>query len=152
MGVSPRMHVDPWATLLPARTASPEETEALGRRLAEALEPGEVVALYGDLGAGKTCLVRGLAAGLGADPEGVTSPTFTLVQTYAGRVPVHHLDVYRIESEAALDALGLEELLDSEDAVALVEWPERMEDRLPRHVRRLRLTHVGRAGREVSLG
>lgn len=139
-----------WTPLLPTETDSPEATEALGRALAETLGPGDVLALYGELGAGKTRLARGLVAGLGGNPDDVTSPTFTLVQTYPARVPVHHLDVYRIEHEAALDALGVDELMDDAEAVVLVEWPERLEARLPAHARRIRLEHCGGDRRRIA--
>ena len=115
--------------LLPAETASAAETLALGRRIAAALEPGDVLALSGDLGAGKTHLAKGVAAGLGVDPATVTSPTFALVQEH-GDGALLHLDLYRIETEADAARLGLADLLDG-DAVALVEWPERAADWLP---------------------
>src|SRR2546426_10360968 len=86
---------------------TPEETEAIGARLAEGLGPGDVVALTGELGAGKTCFTQGLARGLGAKGRAV-SPTFVLVNEYRGRVPVHHLDAYRTESPTELLELGLE--------------------------------------------
>ena len=134
--------------LLPAETASARETLALGRRLAERLEPGDVVALQGDLGAGKTHLAKGIAAGLGLDPDAVTSPTFTVVQEH-GDGALLHLDLYRIEAEAELDRLGLGELLDG-DAVALVEWPERGGAWLPERTVWVRLTHLGGDRRRVE--
>lgn len=144
-----RYAVDPLADLLPAETRSPDETLALGERLAERLQPGDVVALYGDLGAGKTHLVKGIACGLGVDPAYVTSPTFTLVQEYAGRLPVLHLDLYRIERPAEFDRLGLDELFEG-DGVCVVEWPERAEGRLPASAIRLRLTHFGGNRRRIE--
>jgi len=101
---------------------SEADTEAAGCRLAEGLAPGQVVLLSGPLGAGKTALTRGLAAGLGCAAIDVSSPTFTLVQEYAGRVHVQHVDLYRLTPDE-VDDLGLEDLL--EDAVMVVEWPER---------------------------
>jgi len=135
--------------LLPAETASPEETVALGRRLAERLAPGIVVALYGDLGAGKTHLAKGLCAGLGVAPDAVTSPTFTLVQEYAGRLPVYHFDAYRIDRLAELYDLGYEEYFFGE-GVTLVEWPERVEPLIPADALRLRLTHLGADRRQIE--
>ncbi|MDT0631707.1 tRNA (adenosine(37)-N6)-threonylcarbamoyltransferase complex ATPase subunit type 1 TsaE [Rubrivirga sp. S365] len=134
--------------LLPAQTDGAAETLALGRRLAARLEPGDVVALQGDLGAGKTHLAKGIAAGLGLDPDAVTSPTFTIVQEH-GDGALLHLDLYRIESDADLAGLGLDELLDG-DAVALVEWPERGGAWLPARTVWLRLAHLGGDRRRVE--
>lgn len=143
---------DPFRDILPAETASADETVDLGCRLAERLEPGDVLALQGDLGAGKTHLAKGIAAGLGLDPAAVTSPTFTIVQEHeGGRLPLLHLDLYRIESESELVRLGLDELLDG-DAVALVEWPERGGGWLPTHTVWLRLAHAGGDRRHVARG
>jgi tRNA threonylcarbamoyladenosine biosynthesis protein TsaE len=107
-------------------THSEDETFALGRRVGATLQPGTFVLLHGDLGAGKTAFVRGMAEGLGGSPEDVSSPTFVLIQQYAGRVPLVHVDLYRLESAAAVDDLGLEELAGG--AVMAIEWA----DRLPR--------------------
>lgn len=115
-------------------TRSEGETHAVGRALAAELEAGDVVLLQGDLGMGKTVFARGLCAGLGVDPRDVRSPTFTLVNPYRGRLPVYHVDLYRIESPRDLDELGLEEILEG-DGVAIVEWAERLGPyRPPRHV------------------
>ena len=138
------------ADLLPAETASAAETLALGRRLASTLEPGDVLALRGDLGAGKTQLAKGIAAGLGIDPEDVTSPTFTLVQEH-GDGALLHLDLYRIESDDEAARLGLGDLLDG-DAVALVEWPENARGWLPERTVWLGLSHLGGDRRRVEVG
>jgi len=105
-------------------TASAEETEAVGGRLGEGLRQGDAVLLSGPLGAGKTCLARGIAAGLGVEPVAVHSPSFTLVNEYAGRdgLRVVHADGYRLADDAALDDLGLEEA-QTEGSILLVEWP-----------------------------
>ena len=105
-------------------TTSEHETFALGKRIAETLQPGTFVLLHGDLGAGKTAFVRGMAAGLGANPEDVSSPTFVLIQHYKGRVPLTHVDLYRLDSAAAVDDLGLEEM--AIGAVVAIEWAERL--------------------------
>jgi tRNA threonylcarbamoyladenosine biosynthesis protein TsaE len=105
-------------------THSEHETFALGEQLAATLQRGAFVLLHGDLGAGKTAFVRGMAAGLGANPEDVSSPTFVLIQHYKGRIPLVHVDLYRLERGAAVDDLGLEEL--ATDAVVAVEWAERL--------------------------
>ncbi len=101
-------------------TFNPAETEALGRRLGELLRSRDVVALSGDLGAGKTVLARGIAAGVGASGY-IASPTFTFIREYHGPLTVYHVDLYRIERPAQLDDLGLDEILDSE-GVVVMEW------------------------------
>jgi len=106
-------------------THSETETSDVGRRLAETLEPGSVVLLVGDLGAGKTALVRGLAEGLGVAPAEVSSPTFTLMQEYrGGRVPLIHVDLYRLNDPREIDELGLEEL--GLESVLAIEWAEKL--------------------------
>jgi tRNA threonylcarbamoyladenosine biosynthesis protein TsaE len=104
-------------------SASEQDTVNLGARLAQSLEPGAIVLLEGELGAGKTAFVRGLAIGLGAPEEEVSSPTFTLVQEYRGRMPVLHADLYRI-STAEVDELGLDEL--GRDGVIAIEWAAKL--------------------------
>ncbi|MFQ5877054.1 MAG: tRNA (adenosine(37)-N6)-threonylcarbamoyltransferase complex ATPase subunit type 1 TsaE [Acidobacteriota bacterium] len=106
-------------------TRSEAETFEAGRALARTLRPGDVVLLVGDLGMGKTVFARGLATGLGVPPGEVRSPTFTLVNQYRGRLPVYHVDLYRVDSSADLEELGLEEILGT-DGVAVVEWAERL--------------------------
>jgi tRNA threonylcarbamoyladenosine biosynthesis protein TsaE len=106
-------------------THSEAETSEAGRRLAATLTPGSVVLLVGDLGAGKTALVRGLAEGLGVPPEEVSSPTFTLMQEYrGGRVPLIHVDLYRLDDPREIDELGLEEL--GLESVLAIEWAEKL--------------------------
>ena len=134
--------------LLPAETASPAATVALGREIAGRLGSGDVVALSGDLGAGKTHLAKGVAAGLGLDPAAVTSPTFAIVQEH-GDGALLHLDLYRVESDDEAARLGLADLLDGE-AVALVEWPGRAAGWLPARTAWLRLTHLGGDRRRVE--
>lgn len=138
------------ADLFPAETDSPEATKRLGARLAPLLEPGDVVALYGDLGAGKTHLAKGLCAALGVPDDAVTSPTFTIVQEYpADPFPIYHIDAYRIERLEELVELGYEDYFYG-DGVCLIEWPERVEALLPPHTLRLRLTHRGGDTRRVE--
>ena len=106
-------------------TDGPEGTADLGRRAASLLTGGEIILLYGYLGAGKTCFAQGLCDGLGVGDE-VVSPTFTLVNTYQGRLKVHHLDFYRLEPEDSLDDIGVPDIMDEVwdgRAVALIEWP-----------------------------
>ncbi|MBW3602125.1 MAG: tRNA (adenosine(37)-N6)-threonylcarbamoyltransferase complex ATPase subunit type 1 TsaE [Actinobacteria bacterium] len=111
-------------------TASPAETRALGAALAGAVRPGDVVALTGELGAGKTCLVQGAAAALGV-AERVTSPSFLLRREYTGRLPVVHIDVYRLETLAQVTELGYDEALEA-GGVTFVEWGDAMSPLLPR--------------------
>ncbi|MDR3174343.1 MAG: tRNA (adenosine(37)-N6)-threonylcarbamoyltransferase complex ATPase subunit type 1 TsaE [Treponema sp.] len=114
-------------------SASPEETEALGERLAPKLGPSSVLALRGPLGAGKTCFAKGLARGLGVEEE-VTSPTYTIVSEYEARpedpLPFYHIDAYRLKGEDDFEALGGRELLYG-GGICLIEWSERIEAALP---------------------
>ena len=106
-------------------THSEEQTTAAGRELAATLSAGAVVLLYGDLGAGKTAFVRGLAEGLGVSPDDVSSPTFTLVQEYrGGRLTLFHVDLYRIDDPREFDELGLEEI--AEGGVLAIEWADKL--------------------------
>ena len=106
-------------------THSEAETSAVGRELAATLASGAVVLLFGDLGAGKTAFVRGMAEGLGVAPEEVSSPTFTLLQEYrCGRLPLFHVDLYRLNDPREIDDLGLDEI--AEDGVLVVEWAEKL--------------------------
>lgn len=139
------------ADLLPADTGSPDETVALGRRLAARLEPGDVLALYGDLGAGKTHLAKGICAGLGVPPAAVTSPTFTIVNEYAGSLPVYHFDAYRVERPEEFFEFGYEDYFFG-DGVCVVEWPERVEALIPEHAIRLRMTHLSADMRRIERG
>ncbi|MGD9914651.1 MAG: tRNA (adenosine(37)-N6)-threonylcarbamoyltransferase complex ATPase subunit type 1 TsaE [Rhizobiaceae bacterium] len=124
-------------------------TVRLGEDIAAVLRPGDVLALEGDLGAGKTTLARGLIRALAGDPEmDVPSPTFTLVQAYEGRLPVAHLDLYRLSSPDELDELGLDEALSA--GVAIIEWPDRAGDRLPADAIRIELAEEGE-GRAVRI-
>ena len=110
-------------------THGPEETEALGQRLAACLRPGDVIAYYGDLGAGKTAFTRGLARGLEIR-EAVTSPTYTIVNEYlSGRMPLFHFDMYRLESSDDLFDIGWEDYL-ARGGVCAVEWSDTVEDAL----------------------
>lgn len=110
----------------PFETHSASDTLILGEKIGQHLEAGDIVFLFGDLGAGKTTLTQGIARGLGvAKEEYVRSPTFTLVNQYQGKVPVYHIDLYRIASSHELEELGLEEVFSSE-GVSIVEWAEKL--------------------------
>lgn len=130
-------------------TANEEETSLAGEALGRDLKPGDVVLLFGDLGAGKTAFVRGMARGIGADPEDVSSPTFTIVQEYAGRsATLYHVDLYRLES-AEIDDLGLDDLVSS-DGIVAIEWAERWMGR-PDDVTEVRLEHRGEDRRAIDI-
>ena len=132
------------------RTASEEDTVALGERLARALPPHGVVLLTGNLGAGKTTLAKGIVSGLGAAPaEEVSSPTFTLIHEY-GNGRVYHVDLYRLEEPRELATLGLEELFER-DAMVLIEWGERFSRFLPAERTEIRIRVVDRDEREIEV-
>ena len=111
-------------------TNSPEETLVLGRMLARWLEPGDTINLVGDLGAGKTVLVKGIASGFGIDPASVTSPTFALIHEYTGDVPLFHFDAYRLKQPEEWENLGYEEYLRG-SGISVVEWGGLVEPYLP---------------------
>ena len=130
-------------------SAAQRDTEAAGERLAATLAPGDVILLHGPLGAGKTAFVRGLARGLGADPDDVSSPTFTLIQEYrGGKMPLFHVDLYRLES-SEVDDLGLDELM-SGQAIVAIEWAERWADR-PAQAIEVTLEHEGEDRRHITI-
>jgi tRNA threonylcarbamoyladenosine biosynthesis protein TsaE len=132
-------------------THSSEETIAQGREIGAQLKPPLLILLSGDLGAGKTTLTKGIAAGLGAAREDdVTSPTFTLVHRYQGKTRVYHVDLYRIEGLHDLETLGLEDIF-SECAVVIVEWPDRLKLRTDWPVIQVQLEHVAEATRRISI-
>lgn len=129
-------------------TASEQETEQAGERLGRELAPGSVILLYGDLGAGKTAFVRGMARGIGADPGDVSSPTFTIIQEYTGsRATLHHVDLYRLEP-AEIEDLGLDDLIDGRGIVA-IEWADRWPGR-PRHAIDVRIAPLGEHARRIE--
>jgi tRNA threonylcarbamoyladenosine biosynthesis protein TsaE len=128
-------------------TASEAETTDAGRALGQTLEAGAVVLLSGPLGAGKTAFTRGLAEVLGCDPDDVSSPTFTIVQQYAGRITLQHVDLYRLSPEE-VDDLALDELI--EGSVMAVEWPDRWRS-APADAVRVRLVPLDGDRREIVI-
>ena len=132
---------------------NPEETFRRGRDLGAQLTGGEIILLDGPLGAGKTVFVKGLASALGIDPDEVTSPSFTLVNPYAGRIPLFHIDLYRLDKGAsAAHAVDLEELLSNEQAVIVMEWAHRLGHyRLPENVWRVDIKGDGEEARLISI-
>jgi tRNA threonylcarbamoyladenosine biosynthesis protein TsaE len=131
-------------------TQSEAETAGTARELGATLSTGDVVLLFGDLGAGKTAFVRGLAEGLGADHDEVTSPTFTLVQEYrGGRLPLIHADLYRLNDAREIEELGLDEI--AADGVLAIEWADRL-PRLPEGAIDVRIAHAGGDSRTITIG
>ena len=130
-------------------TASEEETSRAGESLAASLQAGDLVLLYGQLGAGKTAFVRGLARGLGATPDDVSSPTFTLIQEYAGeRATLYHVDLYRLDP-TEVDDLGLDDLV-SGDGIVAIEWADRWAGR-PDDACEVWIDDVGEDRREIRI-
>lgn len=129
------------------RSASESDTERLAAALADSLEPGTVVALVGNLGAGKTRLVRAVACALGVDRRDIASPTFVLVHEYDGRLPIYHFDAYRLRSAADFAALGADEYLSS-TGVSLIEWADRVAELLPDDHLRVEIAVTGETSRE----
>lgn len=130
-------------------TNSAGETMALGEELGKRLAPGEVIALFGDLGAGKTTLTKGIARGLGLAAD-VHSPTFTLIHEHPGPIPLYHVDLYRLTSEDEVESLGIEEYIYS-DGVTIVEWADRMKSILPPDRLDITLRVTGDTTRELAL-
>lgn len=139
------------AELLPAVTTSAEETTNIGRRIAEMLSYGTVVALYGELGTGKTQLIKGICSGLGYPSERVHSPTFTIVNEYAAPSgPIYHFDAYRVEHLGEFYDLGYEDYFFGA-GICLVEWADRVEPLIPAEALRLNLLHNGSTRRTIKL-
>ena len=134
-------------------TLSEEETFELGHQVAQALQGGEWILLHGELGLGKTVFARGVASGLGIAPEEVSSPSFTLVQEYpGGRLPLFHLDLYRIDDETQLRNLGLEDMRASQDIVVVVEWGERLPDFYRQDAVVVEFHDIGEDSRRIDIG
>lgn len=118
-------------------TTSPDETIHIGRTLGACLQPGDTLLLIGDLGAGKTCFIQGLCTGLGVE-EAVTSPTFTLINEYDGRLPVAHFDLYRLDDPESVLDLGFDEYVDG-NYVCLIEWADKFLDIMPAEAIEIRI-------------
>jgi tRNA threonylcarbamoyladenosine biosynthesis protein TsaE len=139
------------STMVERITHSPEETTRFGREIAAHLQPPCLVILEGDLGAGKTTLVKGIVAGLGAASEDeVTSPSFTLVHEYGSAGRVFHADLYRIEGARDLATLGLDDLT-GQSATVLVEWGEKLGDNIPKPCVKIRMEHHGSDSRRILI-
>ena len=133
------------------RTHSPEETQAIGEQFGQTLKPGDVIALIGDLGAGKTCLTQGIARGVGIPTDQVVnSPSYTLINEYEGEIPIYHIDLYRLQHHDEIIELGLEEYLEG-DGICIIEWAERMLEMLPEHYIRMQIRWEDESTRTIEL-
>jgi tRNA threonylcarbamoyladenosine biosynthesis protein TsaE len=130
-------------------TSSPEQTWEIGRLLGNLLDAGDTVGLYGDLGAGKTNFAYGIARGLDVQEQYITSPTFTFVNEYQGRIPLYHVDLYRLNAPDELANIGFDEYIES-DGVTVIEWAERAEDELPVERLSVYFTYVDETSREIG--
>jgi tRNA threonylcarbamoyladenosine biosynthesis protein TsaE len=132
-------------------STSENETFRIGRELAESIKLPAHILLFGELGAGKTSMARGLAAGFGLeDPEEVSSPTFTLINEYRGRTKIYHIDLYRIET-GRLEGLGLDEIFDNPDAAVIVEWADRLAGFQTTGAIRVFLEYVDEGSRRIEV-
>jgi tRNA threonylcarbamoyladenosine biosynthesis protein TsaE len=148
MPVSERHSGESSSAMLVVESSSAHETKTWGRRLASVLEGGELLGLIGELGAGKTCFVKGLARGLQLNEEEILSPTFTMIQEHRGRLPLYHIDLYRLEA-VGIDDLGMREYLFS-DAVAAVEWFERLTEARDLEHLEVRFTYSSASVRRIE--
>jgi len=130
-------------------TSSPEQTWRIGEMLGSAAEAGETICLYGDLGSGKTNLAYGIARGLDVRDPYITSPTFTFVNEYRGRLPLYHIDLYRLNDPGELENIGFEEYIDS-DGVTVIEWADKAEDELPPECLSIYLSTIDEHSREIG--
>ena len=132
-------------------THRPDETRQWGERLGRALRPGDVVALIGDLGSGKTTLTQGIAHGLGIEPSTVTSPSFVLMKEYrTGRVPLYHIDVYRLDGVPEMQRMGYEDYL-TPQSVAVIEWAQKLGSMLPSEHVTVEMEHAGEQARRLTI-
>lgn len=133
------------------RTHSPEETQEIGVKIGSQLRPGDVVALIGDLGVGKTCLTQGIARGADIyQDQTVNSPSYILINEYDGKIPVYHIDLYRLEQLEDIVALGLEEYLEG-DGICVIEWADRMSELLPENHIRVKIAGVDEFTRTIEV-
>ncbi len=133
------------------RTQSPQETQSLGVKIGQKLNPGDVIALIGDLGTGKTCLTQGITRGVGIAPdEVVSSPSYILINEYNGNIPIYHIDLYRIETAAEIAELGLGEYVDG-NGICIIEWADRMDDTLPDNCIKIHMTWIDENTRSITI-
>lgn len=136
-------------SLIKLLTHSPEETQALGKALGRAAQPGDLFLLWGELGSGKTCLVQGIARGLGVQ-DTVRSPTFVLVTHHPGRFMLYHIDLYRLDNPLEVEGLGLDEYIEG-GGVCAVEWADKAMQVFPREHLVVELRHVGEQERQIMV-
>jgi len=129
---------------------SPEETIALGEHLAKSFKEGDIICFFGDLGSGKTTLIKGMAKSLKIDQTKVNSPTFVLMNVYQGRLPLFHFDLYRLEDIEGISSIGFEEFL-YDDGVSVIEWADRLGTFLPKEYLKIDLKHKNPDQREIHL-
>ena len=141
---------DAQRTAIELVSGSVEETQVFGEQLGRLLRPGDVVALHGELGSGKTTLIQGIARGLGRDPDVVKSPTFVLMREYPGETPLVHIDGYRLEGAPAVSWLDVD-LIFSPHKITLIEWAERFEGCLPENYVDVRLAHKMTNQRKIAV-
>ncbi len=133
------------------QTSSTSETIRIGKRLGRLLEPGDVVALVGDLGTGKTQFIKGLAEGVGVGKATyVSSPSFTLINEYPGRIPLYHIDLFRLESEKEVEGLGLEEYILG-NGITAIEWAEKVSSLLPEELLLVKILYTGEHSRTIEI-
>jgi len=128
---------------------SPDETKDLGRKLGEKLKRGDVVCLYGELGSGKTVLVKGIASVFGINERDITSASFTIIAEYDAVIPFYHIDLYRV-AENKVSELGLQEYI-GRDGIAVIEWAERAEEEIPENSIKVSLNYEGEEMREIEI-
>lgn len=133
------------------QTKRPSDTIKIGKRIGACLKPGDVVALVGELGTGKTQFIKGLAAGAEVGkPTYISSPSFTLINEYKGKVPFYHIDLYRLETEAEAEELGLEEYFQGR-GMTMIEWADRIPSLLPKETLRIHLHYTGKHSRSIEI-
>ncbi|MGA1842963.1 MAG: tRNA (adenosine(37)-N6)-threonylcarbamoyltransferase complex ATPase subunit type 1 TsaE [bacterium] len=139
------------ATICAVVSRSPEQTGNVGELLARHLQPGDIIAFFGELGAGKTCMIQGICRGLGVPKRAyITSPTFVLMNRYQGRLPIYHFDFYRLACEEEIIGVGYEEFLFGE-GVSLIEWADRAGDLLPEECMQVRMQVASPTERRIDI-
>jgi len=131
-------------------SSSTRQTIKTGKKFAEQLKAGDIICLHGELGAGKTQFVKGIASFFAINPSEVTSPTFTLIHEYHGTLPVYHFDFYRLKNEQEALEIGSEEYFYGE-GVSIIEWPDKIKGLIPDNALHVQLTHAGAQNREIRI-